>query len=85
VGNGEWQTLFNPLRKLGCRYFEVEGNAEVEFIGLMPLVYPFKDNPVEIENPIRRKIYDVSIRTLKLNAMEHYYDCPWRIDDCIRT
>lgn len=78
VGNGEWQTLFNPLRKLGCRYFEVEGNAEVESIGLMPLVYPFKENSVEIENPIRRKIYDVSIRTLKLNAMEHYYDCPWR-------
>lgn len=78
VGDGQMQTVFNPLRKLGCRYLEIEGNAEVEAIGLLPLEYPFQERLVEIENSLRKRIYDVSIKTLKLNAMEHYYDCPWR-------
>lgn len=78
IGDGQRQTVFNPLRKIGCRYLEIEGNAEVEDIGLLPLEYPFQERPVEIENSLRKNIYDVSIKTLKLNAMEHYYDCPWR-------
>ena len=78
IGDGTERVAFNPLRKLGCRYFEIEGNAEIIEIGLLPLEYPFEERDVQINNPLRRKIYDVSVRTLKLNAMEHYYDCPWR-------
>jgi len=79
VGNGEWCEAFNPLRKLGCRYFEIEGDAEIEEIGLFPLVYPFVERGrTEKYSPLREKIYETAVETLKLNAMEHYYDCPWR-------
>ena len=78
VGDGERRTAFNPLRKIGCRYFETEGSAKVEEIGLIPLFYPFQEKAVEIDDPLRKKIYEISVRTLKLNAFEHYYDCPWR-------
>lgn len=78
VGDGTTKRVFNPLRKLGCRYFGIDGEAEIEEIGLLPLVYPFDEYEVAIDEHLRRKIYDVSVQTLKLNAMEHYYDCPWR-------
>ncbi len=70
--------IFNPFRKLGCRYFQVFSDAEVLKIGLIPLEYPFKERPFETENRLRKRIYDVSVRTLKLNALERYFDCPWR-------
>lgn len=78
LGNGEVQKLFNPLRKLGCRYFEVSGNCEIREIGLYPVQYPFDIKEVEIQGQRERAIYDISVRTLLLNAFEHYYDCPWR-------
>ena len=36
IGDGQRQTVFNPLRKIGCRYLEIEGNAEVEDIAPEP-------------------------------------------------
>ena len=77
VANGDTCTVFNPLRKLGCRYFEVEGKAEIEEIGLLPLIYPFEKRKNKFYG-IQKQIYDVAVRTLELNALEHYYDCPWR-------
>lgn len=77
VANGDSCCVFNPLRKLGCRYFEVEGCAEIEEIGLIPLIYPFEKRENTL-NGIQKQIYDIAVRTLELNALEHYYDCPWR-------
>ena len=77
-GSGEWQRVFNPLRKLGCRYFEVVGECEVREIGLYPIKYPFEEKEVALVGEGRREIYDVSVKTLLLNAIDHYYDCPWR-------
>ena len=76
-GNGKVVYFVNYLRKIGCRYFETEGECEITDIGIIPVEYPFKEKPVALEG-VRRQIYDVSVRTLKLNAFEHYFDCPWR-------
>lgn len=78
IGNGENMRVFNPLRKLGLRYFEVAGNCMVHEIGIIPLQYPFKETERRFKDENRQKIYDVAVRTLKLNAFEHYFDCPWR-------
>lgn len=78
IGNGENMSVFNPLRKLGLRYFEVSGNCTVSCIGVIPLQYPFSEIKRNFKDERRQKIYDVAVRTLKLNAFEHYFDCPWR-------
>lgn len=70
--------IFNPLRKLGCRYFEIEGNCEIVKIGLLPVRYPFAEKGHRTENALRDNIYNIALRTLELNAFEHYFDCPWR-------
>ncbi|MDY2880747.1 MAG: hypothetical protein SOT34_07420 [Candidatus Borkfalkiaceae bacterium] len=78
VGNGKLVRVFNPLRKLGLRYFEVSGNCEVREIGVVPLQYPFQVRERRFSDARRQRIYDVAVRTLQLNAFEHYFDCPWR-------
>lgn len=78
IGNGKMMRVFNPLRKLGLRYFEVSGNCEVLEIGVVPLQYPFNERERCFTDAQRQRIYDVAVRTLKLNAFEHYFDCPWR-------
>lgn len=78
IGNGKTIRMFNPLRKLGLRYFEVSGSCTVQEIGVVPLQYPFKDAVRRFADLQRQTIYDVAVRTLKLNAFEHYFDCPWR-------
>lgn len=77
AGEGE-SVVFNPLRKLGCRYFEVLGNCTVNKIGLLPIEYPFDVKEYETTDKLRKNIYYTALRTLKLNAFEHYFDCPWR-------
>lgn len=78
IGNGKTVRVFNPLRKLGLRYFGVSGSCEVGEIGVVPLQYPFRERARRFTNAQRQTIYDVAVRTLKLNAFEHYFDCPWR-------
>lgn len=70
--------VFNPMRKLGCRYFEVSGVCKIHKIGLLPVEYPFEEKGYKADTPRRQKIYDTAVRTLRLNALEHYFDCPWR-------
>ena len=78
IGTGERQTVFNPLRKLGCRYFAISGNCKVEKIGLVPIRYPFVRREYRFDSELRKEIFDVSVKTLELCAFEHYWDCPWR-------
>lgn len=78
IANGETIKMFNPFRKLGCRYFEVIGKCSVNDIGLIPLEYPFELKEHGFVDERRKSIYEVALRTLKLNAFEHYFDCPWR-------
>ena len=76
-GNGKPVFFANYLRKIGCRYFETDGECKISDIGVIPCEYPFKEKSVGFCGE-KRKIYDVALKTLKLNAFERYFDCPWR-------
>ena len=80
VGNGEFVDFTGVFRRLGCRYLQVYGDESlvIEEIGIQEVEYPFLVKPYSIENPLREKIYQTSVRTLQLCAHEHYEDCPWR-------
>ncbi len=70
----------NYMLRLGCRYLEVfsEEPIEVNYIGLIPQVYPVEVLPHKFKEPLKQKIYDACVNTLKLCIMEHYVDTPWR-------
>lgn len=78
IGNGDYAEFFGAFRRLGCRYLQILGDAEVEYIGLKEPNYPLTVKPYTIENPRRKQIYETSLRTLQLCLHEHYEDCPWR-------
>lgn len=80
VANGETTEYMNPFLRLGARYIEIDadGDFEIEFVGINETLYPTKHIPFDAGNEIRQKIYDTSVRTLKLNMHEHYEDTPWR-------
>ncbi|MBR2498621.1 MAG: family 78 glycoside hydrolase catalytic domain [Clostridia bacterium] len=80
IANGEWTEFTGCFRRLGCRYLEIDnaGGVDIERIGLIEPLYPLVDKPFDTNNQLRKKIYDVSVRTLRLCAHEHYEDCPWR-------
>ncbi len=69
------------LRTAG-RYYQVipEGECEVLEIGLIPTLYPLTEKePADLcLDEIERRIYDTSVRTLRLCMNLHYEDCPWR-------
>ena len=79
VGEGE-NAYFNPFRRLGLRYLEVfaEYPIEPEYITVKPAVYPLSSTENLPADPLDRKIYQASLRTLELCMHEHYEDCPWR-------
>ena len=68
------------MLRLGCRYIEIfaEEKIELEYAGIRPTVYETKDSEFIAEDELNRKIYDISLNTLKKCMMEHYVDCPWR-------
>lgn len=70
----------NYMLRLGCRYLEVfcESPIQPKYIGLIPQVYPTKVLPKVFDDPLKQKIYDLSVNTLQLCMMEHYVDTPWR-------
>ena len=74
----------NYMLRLGCRYLEIysECPIQVQYIGLLPQVYPVKKKVVALENAIDQRIYDLCVNTLELCMMEHYVDCPWR-EQCL--
>lgn len=74
----------NYMLRLGCRYLEVYSQypIEVQYIGLIPQVYPVKKKSVALQNETDQKIYDLCVNTLQLCMMEHYVDCPWR-EQCL--
>ena len=79
VKEGE-NTYLNPFRRLGLRYLEVfcEAPIEPEYITVKPAVYPLSKTEELPADPLDRRIYEVSMRTLELCMHEHYEDCPWR-------
>ena len=77
-GNGKKTTYFHPIRKLGLRYLSFDGEIQIHSVSILPVLYPIEAKEAKLDTPLHQRIYDVSLRTLRLNMMEHYYDCPWR-------
>lgn len=82
IANGEFFEFKNCFRRLGCRYLQVFGDCEIEYIGLMETEYPVQKIPHVFEDAEFQKIYDVGVRTLELCMHEHYEDTPWR-EQCL--
>ncbi len=80
IGCGETFAFADYMRRIGCRYFCVESDqpVSVEEIGLHEVEYPVTVLPYRPKDPLRRRIYETSLRTLRLCMFEHYEDCPWR-------
>lgn len=88
------QVFLHPFHRLGLRYLELEihpaagGDAErcdgtggvvCHYAGIRPLLYPVQEKGAfQCADPLHRRIYDTSVRTLRLCMHEHYEDCPWR-------
>ena len=70
----------NPFRRLACRYLQVFAKypLDIKYLGIRPVTRAQKEIARRINDPLARKIYDVSVNTLKACMHEHYEDCPWR-------
>lgn len=70
----------NYLRRIGCRYIEIESEVPVtvDMLGIIPRHYPVTVKEFSVDNGLRRRIYNTSVRTLILCMNDHYEDCPWR-------
>ena len=78
------QSFTGYFRRFAGRYLSVHitnMTDDVVFseIGLIPTCYPLaKQEYFRCNDYFYNKLYEVSIRTLKLCMHEHYEDCPWR-------
>lgn len=70
----------NPFLRLGCRYVELNFSKPITNVSvcIREQEYPVEEIEYSFDSELDRRIYDVSVRTLKLCMMEHYVDCPWR-------
>lgn len=73
-------TYTNYMLRLGCRYLEIffEAPIQLNYIGIIPQVYPVEVTAKTFEEPLKQKIYDMCVHTLKRCMMERYVDTPWR-------
>lgn len=72
---------FNPFLRIGCRYMQIDSEVEldVQYIGVKPFLYPLESKADNLElDTLDRSIYDLCVKTLRLCAIEHYVDCPFR-------
>ncbi len=81
LGGGRTE-LLQPFLRLGLRYLSLHiyaPSCRIYYAGVMPTEYPLgAPTPPPTDDTLRRRIYDVSLRTLSLCMHEHYEDCPWR-------
>lgn len=73
--------FFSPLRRFGCRYieFRCEEPIDITEVIIRERIYPAIEKQVpEYLSPLRRKIYETCVHTLKRCMSDHYEDCPWR-------
>lgn len=63
------------------RYMQIHVSSKSGILykaGIRNVSYPLDIKETQIKDPLHRKIYDVSVRTLHMCMHEHYEDCPWR-------
>lgn len=70
----------NPFRRIAGRYLEIffKTPITINYVGIRPVLYPVAVKMAKLPDALLQKIYDVSVRTLRLCMHEHYEDCPWR-------
>ena len=70
----------NRMRRLGCRYIEVEAEKPLAAltVSILPVEIETNSLPRPALTETQTRIYDACVRTLKLCMHEHYEDCPWR-------
>ena len=83
MSKGE-NVFVNYMLRLACRFIEIEceDELEVEYIGILPQVYPTTVRKAEFDDRLDADIYNICLNTLKLSMLEHYVDCPWR-EQCL--
>lgn len=75
------QQYINTFTRFAGRYLQLFAQTdelEIEQLSLSPVYYPLTEKRFTAQNSLRQKIYDTSVRTLRLCMHEHYEDCPWR-------
>ncbi len=73
--------FFSPMRRFGCRYieFRCEEPVEISKVTVRERLYPATEKQIpEYLSPLRKKIYETCVHTLKRCMSDHYEDCPWR-------
>lgn len=80
IGCGNTVSYMNPFRRLGGRYLQIECDSVfcIESVGLQEIEYPVTELPFCCGNDLRQRVYETSVRTLRLCMHEHYEDTPWR-------
>lgn len=70
----------NYMFRFACRYIEITCREALDDIcvSILPQYYPAKVRETVLADEIDRRIYEISLNTLRLCMMEHYVDCPWR-------
>lgn len=74
-------SFMNAYRRFGGRYLQIfvpSEWVELDYLGITPTLYPVNEPLRRPADPLRRRIYDVCVDTLRLCMHEHYEDCPWR-------
>ena len=68
------------MLRFGARYLELHSDEpiELEYLGILPQYYPIEPLSPRPTEPLDKKIYELSLATLRTSMMEHYVDCPWR-------
>ena len=74
--------FFWPVKRLGCRYLQLHVESRqvrLFYAGVRPTEYPVAAGhmPAGLSG-LQRRIYEVSVDTLRRCMHEHYEDCPWR-------
>ncbi len=74
--------FFNPLRRLGLRYLQLDiyaPSVKIHYAGIRTTRYPLNHRPYfKCSDNLHNKIYEVCINTLEHCMHDHYEDCPWR-------
>ncbi|MBQ8748616.1 MAG: family 78 glycoside hydrolase catalytic domain [Oscillospiraceae bacterium] len=78
------QSFAYYFKRCTGRYLELHARTSKPFtlyhLSIMHAEYPLKimPYPETLRDSLQKKIYDISVDTLRLCMHEHYEDCPWR-------
>lgn len=78
------QSFFNFFRRLGGRYLQlnftnVKSPVTIHNAGIFYASYPVRETSrLKLSDSLDKKIYEISIRTLRECMHDTFEDCPWR-------